>query len=174
MSWLLGLLVAALYILAPVGASAQEYLLGAGDKLRVTVLADTDFSGEYEVDGTGAINARNLGRVVVNGMSVPDVERELTERYRQSGYLKKPRLTVELIALRPFFILGEVNKPGSYPYVTGLTVARAVAIAGGYARRASTSRIKIERFGNPQHPEEATEGSVVQPGDIIRVPERLF
>jgi polysaccharide export outer membrane protein len=71
--------------------------------------------------------------------------------------------------------LGEVVKPGSYPYVAGLTVAQAAAIAGGYTRRASTSRIKIKRFGSPAGSEESvTEDSIVNPGDILRVPERFF
>lgn len=156
-------------------AQAEEYKLGAGDKVRVVVLADPEFSGEYEVDASGNISARMIGRVSVIGMTTAQLEAALTERYKTGGYLRDPRLSVELISARPFFILGEVSKPGSYPYVAGLTVAQAVAIAGGYTRRASTSRIKVKRFGSPHGKEDsATEDSSVNPGDIVRVPERYF
>lgn len=154
-------------------AQGQEYKLGPGDKVRVVVLADPEFSGEYEVDTAGSISVRMVGRMSVTGMTPAQLESTLTERYRSGGYLRDPKLTVELINARPFFILGEVTKPGSYPYVAGLTVAHAAAIAGGYTRRASTSRIKIKRYGGGAE-EAATEDSVVNPGDIVRVPERYF
>lgn len=154
-------------------AQGQEYKLGPGDKIRVAVLADPEFSGEYEVDTAGAISVRMIGRMSVTGMTPAQLESTLVERYRSGGYLRDPKLTVELINARPFFILGEVTKPGSYPYVAGLTVAHAAAIAGGYTRRASTSRIKIRRYGGAAD-EAATEDSVVNPGDIVRVPERYF
>jgi protein involved in polysaccharide export with SLBB domain len=154
---------------------AADYKLGAGDKVRVVVLADPEFSGEYEVDASGNMSVRMIGRISVLGMTLAQLEAELVQRYSSGGYLRNPKLSVELLSARPFFVLGEVLKPGSYPYVAGLTVAQAVAIAGGYTRRASTSRIKIKRFGSPAGNEDsATEDSVVNPGDILRVPERFF
>jgi protein involved in polysaccharide export with SLBB domain len=156
-------------------AQAADYKLGAGDKVRVVVLADPEFSGEYEVDASGNMSVRMIGRISVLGMTLAQLEAELVQRYSSGGYLRNPKLSVELLSARPFFVLGEVLKPGSYPYVAGLTVAQAVAIAGGYTRRASTSRIKIKRFGSPAGNEDsATEDSVVNPGDILRVPERFF
>jgi protein involved in polysaccharide export with SLBB domain len=156
-------------------ALAAEYKLGAGDKIRVVVLADPEFSGEYEVDATGNISARMVGRLSVIGMTTAELEAALTERYRSSGYLRNPRISVELLSARPFFIMGEIIKPGSYPYVAGLTVAQAIAIAGGYTRRASSGRIKIKRFGSVAGSEESvTEDSTINPGDIVRVPERFF
>ena len=154
-------------------AHAADYKLGAGDKVRVVVLADPEFSGEYEVDASGNMSVRMIGRMTVLGMTTAQLEAELVQRYSSGGYLRNPKLSVELISARPFFILGEVVKPGSYPYVAGLTVAQAVAIAGGYTRRASTSRIKLKRFGTKEE-EPVTEDSNVDPGDILRVPERFF
>ena len=154
---------------------AADYKLGAGDKVRVVVLADPEFSGEYEVDASGNISVRMIGRLSVLGMTTAELEAALTQRYQSGGYLRNPKLSVELLSARPFFVLGEIVKPGSYPYVAGLTVAQAVAIAGGYTRRASTSRIKIKRFGSPAGTEDpVTEDSTVNPGDIVRVPERYF
>jgi protein involved in polysaccharide export with SLBB domain len=156
-------------------ALAAEYKLGAGDKIRVVVLADPEFNSDYEVDATGNISARMIGRLSVLGMTTAELETALTQRYRDGGYLRNPRLSVELVSARPFFIMGEVVKPGSYSYVAGLTVAQAIAIAGGYTRRASTSRLKIKRFGSPANTEESvTEDSTINPGDIVRVPERFF
>lgn len=169
-------LVAALLV-AFLGATAAAqgggYRLGTGDKLKVTVFGEEDASGEYEIDATGAISARLIGRLVVKGMTVSEVEQALIDQYRGRGYFRNPRISIELVNLRPFFILGEVEKRGSYPYVNGLTVAQAVAIAGGYTYRASRSRITIQRVGAPKE-EPVSEDAPVYPGDIVRVPERFF
>lgn len=155
-------------------ARAQAgYRLGTGDKLKVTVFGEEDASGEYEVDATGAISARLIGRVIVKGRTVSEVEQMLIDQYRSRGFFRNPRISIELTNLRPFFILGEVEKRGSYPYVNGLTVAQAVAIAGGYTYRASRTHITIQRVGTGKE-EPVTESTPVYPGDIIRVPERFF
>lgn len=171
-----GLAVVALMLCGRViPTAAQEYRLGPGDKVRVVVLTDTEASGEYEVDATGMINAKYVGRIKAAGLTTAELEAELSQRYRSVGVLRSPRLSVELMTARPFYILGEVSKPGSYPYVAGLTIAQAVAIAGGYTRRASTSRIRIKRYGDGAQGEQTvTEDTAVQPGDVIRVPERFF
>ena len=167
-------LAALMTFLLTASASAQSgYRLGAGDKLKVTVFGEEDASGEYEIDATGTISARLIGRVTVKGMTVSEVEQALIDQYRSRGFFRNPRISIELVNLRPFFILGEVEKRGSYPYVNGLTIAQAVAIAGGYTYRASRSRITIQRVGAPKE-EPATEDSPVFPGDIVRVPERFF
>jgi protein involved in polysaccharide export with SLBB domain len=168
---MLAALVALIFV-AP--ASAQGgYRLGTGDKIKVTVFGEDDASGEYEIDATGAISARLIGRMAVKGMTVSEVEQMLIDQYRSRGFFRNPRISIELVNLRPFFILGEVEKRGSYPYVNGLTVAQAVAIAGGYTYRASRGRITIQRVGAPKE-EAATEDTLVYPGDIVRVPERFF
>src|SRR5262249_23762638 len=141
--------------------------------LKVTVFGEEDASGEYEIDSTGAISVRLIGRVVVKGMTASEVEQTLVDHYRSRGFFRNPRISIELVNLRPFFILGEVEKRGSYPYVNGLTVAQAVAIAGGYTYRASRTRITIQRQGTGKE-EPATEDAPVFPGDIVRVPERFF
>lgn len=162
-----------LAVVAPASLAQSGYKLGTGDKLRVVVFGEEDASGEYEVDATGAISARLLGRLQVKGLTVSEVEQALIEQYRARGYFKNPRISIELVNLRPFFILGEVEKRGSYPYINGLTVAQAVAVAGGYTYRASRSRITIQRAGAPKE-EPVSEDAPVYPGDIIRVPERFF
>jgi protein involved in polysaccharide export with SLBB domain len=156
-------------------AGTGNYRLGAGDKIRVVVLQDTEFSGDYEVNATGGISARMLGPVQVAGMTLNQVEDMLRERYKAGGYLVSPRLSVELVSTRPFYILGEVTRSGAFAYVNCLRVIQAVAIAGGFTRRAAKTRITIKRFYSKTAEEEyVTEDTLVEPGDVIRVPERYF
>jgi polysaccharide export outer membrane protein len=156
-------------------AGMGDYRLGAGDKIRVVVLQDTEFSGDYEVNATGGISARMLGPVQVAGMTLNQVEEMLKERYQSGGYLVSPRLSVELVSTRPFYIIGEVSRSGAFAYVNCLRVIQAVAIAGGFTRRASKSHITIKRFYSKTAEEEyVTEDTLVEPGDVIRVPERYF
>jgi polysaccharide export outer membrane protein len=152
-----------------------EYRVAPGDKLRVIVLSDTELSGEYEVDSTGVIAPRMAGRTQVVGMTTSEIEDALRARYRADGVLLTPRLSVELMTRRPFYIVGEVMKPGSFSYAFGINVVQAVAIAGGYTRRAAKTRMTIQRFNTTMGSEETvTEDTPVGPGDIIRVPERWF
>jgi protein involved in polysaccharide export with SLBB domain len=156
-------------------AGTSSYRLGAGDKIRVVALQDTEFSGDYEVNATGGISARMIGSIEVVGKTLNEVEEQLRQRYRESGYLISPRLSVELVATRPFYILGEVTRAGAFAYADCLRVIQAVAIAGGFTRRAAKTRITIKRFYSKTAEEEyVTEDTLVEPGDVIRVPERYF
>lgn len=151
------------------------YRLGSGDKIRVVVLQDTEFSGDYEVNASGGISVRMLGPVQVVGKTVAEVEEYLRERYREQGFLVSPRLSVELVSMRPFYIVGEVARSGQFPYVNCLRVIQAIAIAGGFTRRAGKTRLTIKRFYSTSAEEEyVTEDTLVEPGDVIRVPERWF
>jgi protein involved in polysaccharide export with SLBB domain len=160
------------------GAAAPDenlqYRLGAGDKLRITVFGEPDLSGEFEIDGAQMISLPLIGQIPAGGSTTPELERTILERLRQ-GYLKNPRITIEVLNYRPFFILGEVNKPGSYPYVNGITVLNAIALSGGYSYRASKDRTLITRGDDSRHEEQpASETTVIRPGDTIRVRERFF
>ncbi len=163
--------------LVPV-AQAQApaaYTLGPGDRLRVVVFGEDDLSGEFEVDGTGFISFKLVGRLEVGGRSLQQTEAILSQSLKNGGYLVDPKISIEVLNFRPFFILGEVEKRGQYPYVNGMTVANAVAIAGGYTYRATKNRVTVQRFADPQKREQtATEDTAILPGDIIRVPERFF
>jgi protein involved in polysaccharide export with SLBB domain len=152
-----------------------EYRVAPGDRLRIVVVSDPELSGEYEIDSAGMISPRMAGRLSVVGMTTVEIEEMLRNRYRADGLLRVARLSVDLVARRPFYILGEINRPGSFPYVSGINVAQAVAIAGGFTRRASRAHMTIQRFNQTRGMEETvTEDSPVGPGDIIRVPERWF
>jgi protein involved in polysaccharide export with SLBB domain len=170
----LGWLVLALL---PAGLSAQErpaYHLGPGDHLRITVYEDKDLTGEYDVTDQGTVTLPLVGPVRIGGRTLAEAETVITDKYGKD-YIKNPHVNVEVLNYRPFFILGEVQKPGSYPYQNGMTVIQAVSIGGGYTPRAQRSHITMKRASNPGAGEqEVSEDTPVLPGDVVRVPERFF
>jgi protein involved in polysaccharide export with SLBB domain len=169
----IGVLLGTLGIVAN-AAEHDAYKLGPGDKVRVTVFNEKDLSGDFDVNDQGDVALPLIGQVKVKGRTISEVESIVTQRYAKD-YLVDPRVTVEVLNYRPFFIIGEVNHPGSYPYVNGMTVVNAVALAGGYTSRANKDRIMIKHASDPQAGEQRVEeDSSVLPGDVIRVPERFF
>lgn len=169
------LLFAWLSTVGPATANENQiYRLGIGDQIKITVFDEPDLSGTFSIDDQGSLSLPLIGIVDVSGLSLRALERSLTARYLD-GYLKKPRVTVEVTNYRPFYILGEVNFPGSYPYVNGMNVLKAVALAGGFTYRAKEQEMTIRRAGADENKENAaTPNTIVLPGDVIRVPERLF
>jgi len=161
----------------PAGVAAAEtaaYRLGTGDKVRVTVYNEKDLSGDFDVNDQGLIALPLLGQVQVRGLTISEAQELITDKYGKD-YLINPRVNVEVLNYRPFFILGEVKSPGSYPFVNGMTIVNAVALAGGYTPRANRSRVLIKRAADPRAGEvEVPEDGPVLPGDVIRVPERFF
>jgi protein involved in polysaccharide export with SLBB domain len=173
--WGVFVLLACLLVLqaAPAQAVDAAYKLGVGDKLRVTVFGEKDLSGDFDVNDQGLVALPLIGTVRVAGETVQQAETLITQRYGKD-YLVNPRVTVEVLNYRPFYILGEVQKPGSYPYVNGLTVLNAVALAGGYTPRANRSHIVVRRATDPGTEQPIGEDGGVLPGDVVRVPERFF
>ena len=148
--------------------------LGAGDKIRLTVFGEDKLSGDYEIDPGGFVSLPLAGTVKAAGLTKPEFEKLLTENYR-SKYLRNPKVTVDIASYHPFYVLGEVQKPGEYPFRSGLNVMSAIAIAGGQTYRASTSTVKIQRAGTTSFADFPMAPSVpVYSGDVIRVPERYF
>lgn len=183
---LLALAAVALWALAaPAGAAAQEataaevrvvpdYRLGSGDKIRVITFGEEALTGEFFVGGSGNVSLPLVGEVKAAGLTIPEFQTAI-ETVLKDGYLKDPRVSIEVLNYRPFYILGEVESPGEYPYTNGLSVLNAVATAGGFTYRANTRRVFIKRADsslereyplNPQTP--------VAPGDTIRITERFF
>jgi|SRR5215207_199150 len=148
--------------------------LQSGDKIRVTVYGEDKLSGEYEVDQSGQISLPLAGTVEARGLTQTELEQALTKKFR-SEYLRNPKVTVTVATLRPFYIMGEIEKPGEYPYKSGLNVLTALAIAGGPTYRASRSTVQIQRRGETSMRDYPISATVpVLPGDVIRVPERYF
>jgi polysaccharide export outer membrane protein len=152
-------------------ALAAEYRLGAGDELRVTVFDEPNMSGEFSVDGQGLVSLPFIGEIAANGLTLREFQRAVETALRD-GILQEPRVSAEVINFRPFYILGEVVKPGEYPYTSGLTVFNAVARAEGFTYRADRRTVRIKSAGSDVEREVAlTPSTPVQPGDTIRVSE---
>lgn len=165
-------LVLVLCLGVPYGAAGQDgYRLGAGDKVRVLMFGEDDLSGTFSIDGEGRVALPLVGSVRVDGLTAPQAERAIADTFAD-GYLRDPRVAVEVVDHRPFYILGEVRTPGAYPYTDGLTFLGAVAVAGGFTYRANEKTAEVSRDG--ADPQRLDFFEAVQPGDVIRVRQRLF
>lgn len=152
-------------------AAPAEYRLGPGDHLRISVLGLDQMNNSYIVGDTGAIALPLVDVVPVGGKSVREVEAAIAGRLLQRQLVLDPKVTAQVETYRPFFILGEVQKPGSYPYVPGMSVLTAASLAGGYTFRADTKRAEITRQSRKGI---ASADAAVMPGDIVRVREGWF
>ena len=151
----------------------SEYQLGPGDQLRITVFGEAELSGQYLVGSQGAIAYPLVGEVRAAGLTVLEFTESLQTALGE--FLRQPNVSVEVANYRPFFILGEVQRPGTYPYSANLTVLNAVATAGGFTPRANRGRIFIRHANEPEehvYPLQIT--TPVLPGDTVRIGERFF
>ncbi len=155
-------------------ADTTAYRLASGDQLRIRVFDNEDISGEYNVDAAGNVNFPLVGQIKAGGMTVDAFAADLTRRL-DAEYLVNPKISVEVLNFRPIFVIGQVNSPGSFTYAPGMTVRQAVALAGGYTRRASTSSMTIIRQdGSGTIEVEAGEDTAVLPGDTIEIDRRFL
>lgn len=151
-----------------------QYHLGADDKIRVITFGEDSLSGEFLISGSGKVAMPLIGEVQAAGLTVPEFQQKVEVALKQ-GYLKDPRVSVEVMTYRPFYILGEVQKPGEYPYTNGLTVLNAVATANGFTYRANTKRVFIKRADSTAEEKYPLNSQTpVAPGDTIRISERYF
>ena len=156
------------------GVADLSYRLGAGDKLQIDVFNQADLTGEYTLDGNGRFTMHLIGKVDAAGLTPTELEALLVSKLKPD-YLVNPRISVRVQNFRPFYIIGEVKSPSSYAYVDGMTYLTAVAIAGGYTYRAKKDNVYVVRGADPGREEIKLDvNDKVQPGDIIRVAERMF
>lgn len=152
----------------------EAYILDTGDRLRVFVYGQPNLSRLYTVDQVGNIAVPLIGSVRARGRSTVELGRAIAQRLARE-YVKDPQVTVDVAQNRPFFILGEVRQPGQFPYVSGMTIEQAIAIAGGYTERASHRRFRITRKLGPLVDQiEAPSDYPLLPGDTVYVFERFF
>lgn len=152
----------------------EPYTLATGDRLRVLVFGQDSLSNSYAVDSVGRISMPLIGSVQAIGQTTKSLEGAIASRLR-GGFLRDPKVSVEVEQYRPFFILGEVTSSGQYPFVNGMTVQTAIAIAGGFQPRADRYTALMSRMING----EVVSGKVpldtpVRPGDTITIRERYF
>lgn len=155
-------------------ASDQAYQLGPGDKVRIIVFGEAELTGDYDVAADGSLMFPLVGAVRAAELTPPQLSEAISQQLR-SGYLRDPQVSSSVIAYRPFYILGEVANPGTYPFAPNLDVLSAVAVAGGYSYRANRGSAFIRRAGEADERRYSLRERVsVRPGDTIRIGERFF
>ena len=159
---------------AALTSSSADYTLGSGDRVRVSVFGEPSLSGEYQVDGSGKLAFPLIGQVQAGGLTASALQARLAAAL-SPDYVKNPSVGVEVLSYRPFYIVGEVRTPGSYPYVAGMSVINGVALAGGFSYRAKKDDFYVTRtVGSKKERLDADAETPVKPGDVITVRERFF
>lgn len=159
---------------SPTVTAKEFYRLGQGDQVRIIVFDEPDLSGDFRVDDGGVISMPLVGGIAAENLTLRQLEEKIAEKLR-AGYIRDPRVSAEVANFRPFYIYGEVNQGGEYPYVSGMNVLTAIALAGGHTYRANKDRVFITRANSDETIKvPANEQTLILPGDVIRVPERFF
>jgi protein involved in polysaccharide export with SLBB domain len=155
-------------------ATTSDYRLGPNDRTRIIVFGQPQLTGEFSLDGNGVLAFPLIGNVDAKGMTPRELQTAITQKL-DPDYIQNPSVSVEVATRRPFYVVGEVQKPGSYAYVTDLNVLTAIATAGGQTYRAQMSGFYIKRRVNGQIVRvAASQESQIQPGDTVIVRERTF
>lgn len=153
----------------------SDYHLDSGDVVRVLVYNEPNLSADYTVGDDGTVLLPIIGPVTARGMSVAELQTAIASKLKSENILPNPGVGVEITQYRPFYIIGEVNKPGQYPYSVGLNTLGAVADGGGFTVRADDDHLRIVRKSGSTSGEWAAKpSSLIQPGDVVVVPERFF
>jgi len=151
-------------------AQQSAYTLDAGDKLQIQVFGEPRLTGSYTVADNGTVSMPLLGAVSARGLTLTEFQKGIVSDLQKQNLVLNPGVSVQVDQFRPFFILGEVAKPGQYPYVEGMTVLTAAAIAGGFTFRANKGTVSVtRRVGNKTQEFRATRESQILPGDVINV-----
>ncbi|MEZ5855624.1 MAG: polysaccharide biosynthesis/export family protein [Hyphomicrobiaceae bacterium] len=155
-------------------ANLNTYKVGIGDKLRLEVYGEKDLSGTFDVNTNGTISLPLIGEMPVAGQDTLAIRQDITSRLA-NGYLKSPKVTVEVDTYRQIYVHGEVRTGGAFPFKAGTRLRDAIAIAGGYTYRANTSYVVLSREGLKHDARvDMPSDILVMPGDNIRIPERFF
>lgn len=154
--------------------AASDYQLGSGDKILINVYGEDDLTVETVLSDSGMVNYPFLGELKVTGLTVAQLESRITGGLK-GDYLVNPNVHVSILEYRPFFIHGEVEKPGGYPFQPGLTISKAAALAQGFTERASETKIFVVRGNDAsQTPEKVDLNTLVRPGDVVTVEQSFF
>lgn len=157
------------------GGAVAQYPLDTGDELKVSAFGLGDFSGTYSIDAGGMIALPMIGDVPAGGKTVEQLKQVIAEQLTAKQIVRMPYVDVQVSRYRPFFVIGEVQKPGEYSFRPGTTVLNAVSMAGGYTFRAKTSKVSVMRRQSGKVVIGAAgEDALIQPGDTIRVFEGWF
>ena len=153
---------------------SHSYALSPGDKVKITVFNVPDMTGEFLIEPSGEIALPLLGSLQASGLTPVQLTESITEKLSK-GYVNNPKVTVEVTNFRPFYVLGEVNHPGEFPYKATITIDQAIATAGGYTYRAAHHSAFLRRAGGSEQQIKFGDKPIyVLPGDTIRIGVRYF
>ena len=151
-----------------------DYALGTGDMVRIQVYDEADLYLESRVSDRGTISYPFLGELRVSGLTPGQLAARISQRLK-GDYLVNPKVSIDILEYRQFYVNGEVQQPGGFPFQPGVTVRKAISIAGGFRERASRDKINIIRDTGPEaRPAPARLDDFIRPGDIITVEESFF
>jgi protein involved in polysaccharide export with SLBB domain len=151
-----------------------DYTLGTGDKVRIIVYGEDDLGGTFQVDTKGYVQLPLIGQVAAAGATPPELSGRIAATL-SDGYVNDPRVNVEVTQYRPFYVIGEVGKPGQYDYVNEMSVPNAIALAGGYTVKAVTSWVYLRHEHQTAEVRVAADDTTkVRPGDVLRIPDTMF
>ncbi|MFK3974208.1 polysaccharide biosynthesis/export family protein [Pseudomonas sp. NPDC087358] len=169
------LMAAVLWICGAPAFAAAQYQLSSGDVININVFGESDLSfKEIRLTDAGTFSYPFIGEINAKGLTSTAVEKLITTKLKD-GYLVDPRVSVSVLTYRQFYISGEVKLPGGYPFQPGLTLDRAIAVAGGLTERASDKRISIVRGADPTRSiDKASLNTLVEPGDTINIDQGFF
>jgi protein involved in polysaccharide export with SLBB domain len=152
-----------------------EFLLGSGDRVRINVFGAEQISGEYQVDLSGGLAVPLAGTIPALGITPKELGDRIAAKLREQHMMDNAQVSIEVLSTRPFYILGEVEKPGEYPFHAGLNIVSAVATAGGFRYRADQTYVLVRRGGQDDEVRVPfASAAPIFPGDIVRVPGRFF
>ena len=152
----------------------QSYRLAAGDRILIRVYGEDDMAVDTRLGDSGVISYPFIGDINARGLTVAELAQRIT-RGLKGPYLVDPVVSVDIAEYRPFFLNGEVNKPGAIPYQPGMTLRKAVAIAGGFTERANRKSADVIVAGDSaQKISNATLDELVHPGDIVTIKQSFF
>lgn len=167
-------IIVLLWFLLSSHAYSSDYLLGSGDQIVITVYNEPDLTTKAKIDKTGFVSFPFLEDVQVIGLSTKQVAKVIRAGLL-GDYIVDPQVAVSIAVYRPFFIHGQVKRPGGFPFQDDLTLDKAIALAGGLANRASTSDWKITRIVNGKTVTiQANVATLVHPDDIIKIEQSFF
>jgi polysaccharide export outer membrane protein len=149
------------------------YMLDSGDKLRINVFNEEKLTGDYSISPAGTVAFPLIGSITARGLTADQLAAALAGQLK--AYVNEPRVAAEVLNYRPYYILGEVSRPGEYPFVNGMRIEQAIAAAGGFTYRANQKKVFVQRGEESERSVQLRDSPVrVLPGDTIRVGERYF
>ncbi|MFT7682027.1 MAG: protein involved in polysaccharide export with SLBB domain [Moritella dasanensis] len=173
--WRLCLLLSCLLLSTSAAAHQKHhnYTVGAGDKIAIDVYGETDLSFNVMIDSSGSVDYPYLGEIVVVGLTPSEIKQKIYSGLKGS-YLISPKVMVSIATFRQFYIKGEVKRPGGYPFRPGLTVDKAIALAGGFTERAAKQSIMLSNNSDLNQTHKVTPDDHVAPDDILNIEESFF